>query len=426
MPEHMIDDPRTDVTSVPRSEGRGPDPVFNEPTQKRGGWVWALLLIALAVGGLLYYQHRSTTDTSKAKAAPPPRAVPITTAPAKKGDIGIYVEALGTVTPVYTVTVTSRVQGEIMKVYYKEGQMVRKGDPLLDIDPRPYEAALTQTEGQLAHDQALLNEAGIDLDRYKSAFSRNAIAQQQVYDQEQAVQQYQGTVKNDEGMVANAKVNLVYTHITSPIDGRVGLRLVDPGNIVQANSATSLVVVTQLQPITVIFSVAEDYLPQIQQQLRQGHTMAVDALDRTQETKIATGSLLTLDNQIDTSTGTVKLKAIFPNRDSSLFPNQFVNTRLLVETQHDATLVPAAAIQRNAQGSFVYVVKPDDTAQLRNVKPGVADGNTQAVQGVKPSEVVAISGFDRLQDGAKVAVRTGRRGGGGGGNGGNSSGDDAP
>ncbi len=425
MPEHMIDDPRTDVTSVPRSEGRGPDPVFNEPTQKRGGWVWALLLIALVVGGLLYYQHRSTTDPSKAKAAPPPRAVPITTAPAKKGDIGIYVEALGTVTPVYTVTVTSRVQGEIMKVYYTEGQMVHKGDPLLDIDSRPYEAALTQAEGQLAHDQALLNEAGIDLDRYKSAFSRNAIAQQQVYDQEQAVQQYQGTVKNDEGMVANAKVNLVYTHITSPIDGRVGLRLVDPGNIVQANSATPLVVVTQLQPITVIFSVAEDYLPQIQQQLRQGHTMAVDALDRTQETKIATGSLLTLDNQIDTSTGTVKLKAIFPNRDSSLFPNQFVNTRLLVETQHDATLVPAAAIQRNAQGSFVYVVKPDDTAQLRNVKPGVADGNTQAVQGVKPNEVVAISGFDRLQDGAKVAVRTGRRGGGNG-NGGNASGDDAP
>jgi multidrug efflux system membrane fusion protein len=424
----MIDDPRTDVTSAPRSEGRGPDPVFNEPTQKRGGWVWALLLIALVVGGLLYYQHRSTTDPSKAKAAPPPRAVPITTAPAKKGDIGIYVEALGTVTPVYTVTVTSRVQGEIMKVYYTEGQMVHKGDPLLDIDSRPYEAALTQTEGQLAHDQALLNEAGIDLDRYKSAFSRNAIAQQQVYDQEQAVQQYQGTVKNDEGMVANAKVNLVYTHITSPIDGRVGLRLVDPGNIVQANSATPLVVVTQLQPITVIFSVAEDYLPQIQQQLRQGHTMAVDALDRTQETKIATGSLLTLDNQIDTSTGTVKLKAIFPNKDSSLFPNQFVNTRLLVETQHDATLVPAAAIQRNAQGSFVYVVKPDATAQLRNVKPGVADGNTQAVQGVKPTEVVAISGFDRLQDGAKVAVRTGRRGGGGGGNGngGNASGDDAP
>jgi multidrug efflux system membrane fusion protein len=313
-----------------------------------------------------------------------------------------------------------------MNVYYKEGQMVKKDDPLLDIDPRPYQAALTQAEGQLAHDQALLAEAGIDLDRYKSAFSRNAIAQQQVYDQEQTVQQYQGTVKNDEGIVENAKVNLVYTHITSPIDGRVGLRLVDPGNIVQANSATPLVVVTQLQPITVIFSIAEDYLPQIQQQLRQGHTMAVSALDRTQEKEIATGSLLTIDNQIDTTTGTVKLKAIFSNLKSELFPNQFVNTRLLVETQHDATLVPSAAIQRNAQGSFVYVVKSDNTAQLRTIKPGVADGNTQAVQGVQPNEIVAVTGFDRLQDGAKVAVRTGRRGGNGGNGNGNSSGDDAP
>jgi multidrug efflux system membrane fusion protein len=426
MPDHMTES-STEVSSVPRSDGHLSDPVRDSSQEpKRHGWVWALILIALAVGGVLYYQHRSSGDASKAKAAPPPRAVPVTTATAKKGDIGIYVEALGTVTPVYTVTVTGRVQGQIMNVYYKEGQMVKKDDPLLDIDPRPYQAALTQAEGQLAHDQALLAEAGIDLDRYKSAFSRNAIAQQQVYDQEQTVQQYQGTVKNDEGIVENAKVNLVYTHITSPIDGRVGLRLVDPGNIVQANSATPLVVVTQLQPITVIFSIAEDYLPQIQQQLRQGHTMAVSALDRTQEKEIATGSLLTIDNQIDTTTGTVKLKAIFSNLKSELFPNQFVNTRLLVETQHDATLVPSAAIQRNAQGSFVYVVKSDNTAQLRTIKPGVADGNTQAVQGVQPNEIVAVTGFDRLQDGAKVAVRTGRRGGNGGNGNGNSSGDDAP
>jgi multidrug efflux system membrane fusion protein len=424
MPDNMTDS-STEVTGVPLSEGRVSDPIFREPIheKKSHGWVWALLLIALAVAGVLYYQHRSSGDASKAKAAPPPRAVPVTTAPAKKGDIGIYVEALGTVTPVYTVTVTSRVQGQIMNVYYKEGQMVKKGDPLLDIDPRPYKAALMQGEGQLAHDQALLAEAGIDLDRYRTAFSRNAIAQQQVYDQEQAVQQYQGTVKNDEGIVENAKVNLDYTHITSPIEGRVGLRLVDPGNIVQANSATSLVVVTQLQPITVVFSVAEDYLPQIQQQLRQGHTMAVAALDRTQEKAIATGSLLTIDNQIDTTTGTVKLKAIFANKDSALFPNQFVNTRLLVETQHNATLVPAAAIQRNAQGSFVYVVRADNTAQLRIVKPGVADGNTQAVEGVQPTEVVAVSGFDRLQDGAKVAARSGRHRGNGNGD---SNGDDAP
>ena len=387
------------------------------PEKKSHNWVWILILIAAAVGGLLYYQRHSSGDASGAKAAAPPRPVPITTAPAHKGDIGVYVEALGTVTPVYTVTVTSRVQGQIMDIHYQEGQMVHKGDSLLEIDPRPYQAALTQVEGQLAHDQAVLAESKIDLDRYKSAFARNAIAQQQVYDQEQAVLQYEGTVKNDEGQVENARVNLTYTHIASPIDGRIGLRLVDPGNIVQANSTTPLLVITQLQPITVVFSIAEDYLPQIQQQLRQGHTMSVAALDRTQEGQIAAGSLLTLDNQIDTTTGTVKLKALFPNKDSSLFPNQFVNARLLVETEHDATLVPTAAIQRNAQGAFVYAIKPDKTAQMLTVKTGTTDGNVTAVDGVEPNGQVAISGFDRLQDGASVSVRQGGQGGGGRANG---------
>lgn len=415
MPDHKFESSH-DVTSVanldPPAPARGhfPEP----PNDKKGHkWVWALVLIALALVGVFYYQRHSTPDTSKAKAAAPPRAVPITTASTHKGDIGVYVEALGTVTPVYTVTVTSRVQGQIMEVHYKEGQMVHKGDPLLEIDPRPYEASLTQVEGQLAHDQATLAEARIDLDRYKSAFARNAIAQQQVYDQEQAVLQDQGTVKNDEGMVENARVNLSYTHIASPIDGRVGLRLVDPGNIVQANSNTPLVVITQLQPITVVFSVAEDYVPQIMKQLRLNHSMAVTALDRTQEQKIANGSLLTLDNQIDPTTGTVKLKAIFENKDDALFPNQFVNARLLVETQHDTTLVPAAAVQRNAQGAFLYVVKPDKTAQMVTVKPGTSDGNETAVEGVEPNTVVAISGFDRLQDGAPVAVRGGGNGGSG-------------
>ena len=414
---------QTFVPSDGKSEGFGSPsrPVSGQPPGKGHWWIWALVLIALAVGGLLYYQRQSTIESSKAKAAPPPRSVPINTASSRKGDIGVYVEALGTVTPVYTVTVTSRVQGQIMEVHYREGQTVRKGDPLLDVDPQPYQAALTQTEGQLAHDQALLAEARIDLTRYKSAFTRNAIAQQQVYDQEQAVLQDEGTVKNDEGTVENAKVNLAYTHITSPIDGRVGLRLVDPGNIVQANSAPPLVVITQLQPITVIFSVAEDYLPQIMAQLRAGHTMTVDAFDRTQEKLIAAGNLLTLDNQIDTSTGTVKLKAVFPNHDLSLFPNQFVNARLLVQTLRDATLVPAAAIQRNAQGAFVYVVKPDKTAAIRSVTVGTTDGNTASVQGIEPSELVAVSGFDRLQDGMKVTVRNGLN------NASNrSNGDDAP
>jgi len=341
------------------------------------------------------------------------RPVMVTTAAAHQGDIGIYLSALGTVTPVYTVTVTGRVQGEITQVYYHEGQMVRKGDPLIEIDPRPYQAALTQVEGQLAHDEAVLTEAKIDLDRYKQALDRNAIAKQQYDDQEQVVLQDEGTVKNDQGQLANAKVNLVYTHITSPIDGRVGLRLVDPGNIVQANSTTALVVITQLQPITVIFSIAEDQLSQIQQQLRKGKKLTVEAFDREASTKLASGTLLTLDNVIDPTTGTLKLKAIFDNSDDALFPSQFVNIRLLVDTQHDVTLLPTQAIQRNAQGAYVYVIKSDQTAAMRTITPGTTDGTVTAVQGLEPQEVVAVNGFDKLLDGAKISIRTPAKGSGG-------------
>jgi membrane fusion protein, multidrug efflux system len=369
-------------------------------------WGWLVVVVVVVGGGVFLLRQRESTRASTVKASAPQRSVPINTATARTGDIGVYIDALGIVTPVYTVTVTSRVQGQIMKVNYREGQMVRKGDSLLEIDTRPYEAAQTQAEGQLAHDQAVLNEARIDLDRYKAALDRNAIAKQQYDDQVQTVFQDEGTVKNDEGMLDNAKVNLVYCHITSPIDGRVGLRLVDPGNIVQANSTTALVVITQLQPITVIFSIAEDYLPQIQQQLRQGHKMSVDALDRDQRKKIASGSLLTVDNQIDTTTGTVKLKAEFPNTDNALFPSQFVNAHLLVQTQHDATLIPSAAVQRNAQGAFVYVVNGDQVATMRNVTVGTSEGNTTAVEGVKAGEIVATNGFDKLQEGIKVAVRS--------------------
>ena len=369
-------------------------------------WVWLLIAAIVLVGGFIYYRHRQAANeaAAKAKAAQQPRAVPIVTATAKKGDIGVYVEALGAVTPVYTVNVTSRVQGQVMNVYYKEGQMVRKGQPLLEIDPRPFQAALTQVEGQLEHDQALLAEARIDLDRYQQAFNRNAIAKQQLDDQTQLVKQDEGTVKNDQGQVANAQVNLAYTHITSPIDGRVGLRLVDPGNMVQANGTTPLVVVTQLAPITVIFSVAEDYLTQIQQQTRNGNKLAVDAYDRTQQTKIAEGTLLTIDNQIDTTTGTVKLRADFPNKDGALFPNQFVNIRLLVTTQHHVTLIPTSGIQRNAQGAFVYLIQ-DQKATLRTVKVGTTDGNTTAIEGINPGDVVAVNGFDKLQDGVPVRIQ---------------------
>ena len=372
------------------------------------------------VGGVVWWwRHSGTTPDAKAGGDPASRPVMVTTAVARQGDIGVYLDRIGTVTPVYTVTVTSRVQGEITQVYYREGQMVRKGDPLIEIDPRPYQAALTQVEGQLAHDQAVLTEAKIDLERYQQALSRNAIAKQQVDDQQQVVLQDEGTVKNDQGQLANAKVNLEYTHITAPIAGRVGLRLVDPGNIVQANSTTALVVITQLQPITVIFSPAEDDLPPIQQQLLKGKRLTVDALDREGK-KLASGTLLTLDNVIDPTTGTLRLKAIFDNKDSALFPSQFVNVRLLVETQRNATLIPTPAIQRNAQGAFVYVIKGDQTASIRTITPGTTDGSVTAIQGLEPQEVVAVNGFDKLLDNAKVMIRqppsgSGATSGGGGG-----------
>jgi multidrug efflux system membrane fusion protein len=385
-------------------------PLEGKPGTKRHAWVWVIIAVLIAAAiFFLYHQYQAAEEAKKSKSNSDERGVPVLVGTAKKGNIGVYVEALGTVTPVYTVTVTSRVQGQIMNVFYREGQTVHKGDPLLEIDPRPYEAAVTQTEGQLAHDEAVLSEARIDLDRYQAAFSQNAIAQQQVYDQQQAVKQDEGTVKNDQGLVDTAKVNLVYCHINSPIDGRVGLRLVDPGNIVQANSTTPLVVITQLQPITVIFSVAEDYLAQIEQQLRHGAKMKVDALDRDQEKTLATGSLLTIDNQVDTTTGTVKLRAVFDNNDSALFPNQFVNAKLLVETQDGVVLVPTQAIQRNSQQAFVYVIKPDDTASVQNVTVGTTDGNNAAVQGVQAGQVIALSGFDKLQDGIKIEERKGTK-----------------
>jgi membrane fusion protein, multidrug efflux system len=404
-----MDTKTTTTTAVPNPPDSGsPDHGYSDrhSEPKSHLWVWLLIGVLVLGGGFLYFRHRQAAAdaAAKAKASQQPHAVPIVAATARKGDIGVYIEALGAVTPVYTVNITSRVQGQVMNVYYREGQMVRKGDPLLEIDPRPYQAAFTQVEGQLEHDEAVLAEAKIDLDRYQAAFNRNAIAKQQLDDQTQIVKQDEGTVKNDQGQVANAQVNLAYTHITSPIDGRVGLRLIDPGNMVQANGTTPLVVVTQLAPITVIFSVAEDYLSQIQPQLRKGNRLAVDAYDRTQEKKIAEGTLLTLDNQIDTTTGTVKLRAMFPNTDGALFPNQFVNARLLVETQHDVTLVPSPGIQRNAQGAYVYLIK-NQKAAIQTVKVGTTDGNTTAVEGIQPGDVIAVNGFDKLQDGIAVTIR---------------------
>jgi multidrug efflux system membrane fusion protein len=398
------------VLTEPRKSEQDSTPNATPP--KSRWWVWLVVAVVL-LGGVAIWERRGTDTQAKAGGDPSSRPVLVSTAVAHQGDIGISLNALGAVTPVYTVTVTSRVQGEITQVYYHEGQMVKKGDPLIEIDPRPYQAALTQVQGQLAHDQAVLKEAKIDLERYKQALDRNAIAKQQYEDQEQVVLQDEGTVKNDEGQLANAQVNLVYTRITAPIAGRVGLRLVDPGNIVQANSTTALVVITQLQPITVIFSIAEDSLAPIQQPLRKGKTLTVDAFDRGESTKLASGTLLTLDNVIDPTTGTLKLKAIFDNKDNALFPSQFVNIRLLVDTQHGVTLIPTPAIQRNAQGAYVYVITSDQTASMRTITPGTTDGSVTAVEGVQPQDVVAVNGFDKLLDNAKVAIRPPASGSGG-------------
>jgi len=309
------------------------------------------------------------------------------------------------VTPINTVMVKSRVDGQLMSVNYIEGQMVHAGDSLVEIDPRPYQSQLTQAEGQLARDQALLENARVDLDRYQIAYSKNAIPKQQLDTQVATVHQYEGTVKLDQGQVDNAKLQITYSHITAPFSGRVGLRLVDPGNIVHATDTNPLAVITQLQPITVIFTVAEDYLPQIQRQLLAGKTLVVDAFDRAQTKKIATGTLQTLDNEIDTTTGTLKFRAVFKNEDLSLFPNQFVNARLLVDTLHNATLLPNTVIQRNAESAFVYLLKPDQTVAMQIITVGTTDGHTSAVEGIEPGAVVAADNFNRLTDGAKVTVR---------------------
>src|SRR6267378_39123 len=371
----------------------------------RGWWGW-ILAIAVVLGGALFVWQRHALAQAKAQAprSPPPLAV--TTSTASQGDIGVHLDALGTVTPLATVTVKSRVDGQLMAVNYREGQMVHQGEVLAKIDPRPFQVQLTQAEGQYQRDLALLENARIDLDRYHSLFARDAVPKQLLDTQVALVHQDEGILKNDRGLIDNAKLQLVYSRITSPISGRVGLRLVDPGNIVHAADTTGLLVITQLQPITVVFSIAEDFLPQIQEQLRLGYRLTVDALDRGRQNRIATGEVLTFDNQIDTTTGTVKLKAVFPNQDGALFPSQFVNARLLVDVHRGATLVPSAAVQRSAQGAFVYLVKSDQTVSVQVVSLGATDGDAvEIVKGLEPGSVIATDNFDKLQDGIRISPR---------------------
>jgi multidrug efflux system membrane fusion protein len=389
----------------------GPDhqlPAFTAGKPKRSGTVrilvWVLLLLIFAAGFYwVLHHHDDTAKPATGRRGAAGGTATINTVTARKGDIGVYLDSIGTVTPVYTSSITSQVSGIILSVHYKEGQLVRKGDPLIDVDPRTYEATLLQARGTLEKDEAVLAQAQMDLERYQAAWAKNAIPKQTLDDQEKIVLQDQGTVKNDQGTVAFDRVQLDYCHITSPITGRVGLRLVDPGNVVQSSGGTTLAVITQIQPITVIFTIPEDSLGQVATPLHKGSKLAVDAYDRAALKQIATGTLLTLDNQIDTTTGTVKGRATFVNKDSSLYPNEFVNTRLLVNTLQDATLIPSSAIQHNGQVAFVYVIQ-NDVAHLKNIKAGVTDGDTTQVTGIDPGDVLADSSFDKLQEGAKVSI----------------------
>jgi len=387
-------------TSTPGNSNLEP-----EAKKRRHAWIWVIVLLLF---GLLFYwvwhQHAQSAQQQggggrgHAGATGP---VPVTTATAHLGDLGVYLNAIGTVTPVYTDSITAQVTGVITQVYFREGQYVKKGDPLIDIDPRPYAAQLEQAQGVLQRDQNMLAESQMDLARYQLAWSKNAIPRQTLEDQEKLVLQDQGTVKNDEGTVQYDEVQVGFCHIASPIAGRVGLRLVDPGNLVTANSTTALAVVTQMDPITVIFTLPEDSLPEVLEQMRGGRQLKVDAYDRTQQDLLSSGRLITVDNQIDTTTGTVKLRAEFANPKGTLFPNQFVNTRLLVKTLKNQLLIPSSAVQHNGDTAFVYLIQ-GKKATMKTVQAGETEGGNTVVAGLKPGDMVANSSFEKLQDGSQV------------------------
>jgi|SRR6266850_4197143 len=377
-----------------------------EPRRNRGFWRRLFgIFIVFIIGALLLVHFVGKRKPAQASGSAPP-AMPVVAVPAKTGDLPIYLNGLGSAVGLYTVTVRTRVDGELFRIPVREGQMVAAGDLIAEIDPRPFQVQLLQAQGQKERDEAILANARVDLDRYRVLYAQNAVPKQQLDTQISTVNQYEAIVKADQGGIENARLQLTYAHITSPISGRIGLRLVDPGNIVHASDQNGLAVITQLQPITVIFSIAEDNIPQVMKKLQARQRLPVDAWDRDFKRKIATGTLLTIDNEVDVNTGTVRFKAVFPNRDHALFPNQFVNARLLIETKRNAVLIPAGAVQRGPQATFVFIVKPDNTVEMRNVVLGPIEEDTASVdQGLSAGEIVVTEGVDKLQQGTRVAAQ---------------------
>lgn len=372
-------------------------------------WVVASLLVAISAVWLYGKQADTPVQSANSKRAggDSGRPLPVQAAIAKSGDIDVFINALGTVTARNTATVKARVDGQLTRISFREGQLVKAGDVLAEIDPRPFQALLDQAKGQLTRDQALLDNAKFDLTRYRGLLAKDSIAKQQVDTQEALVRQYEGTVQADRAQLDNAQLNLGFTHITAPISGRLGLRQIDTGNMIHGSDANGLVMITQTHPIDVIFAIPTDNISAVLAHLRLGETLSVDALDRDGKTQLASGMLLTVDNQIDATTGTVKLKAEFTNADDKLFPNQFVNARLRVETRHNSILMPTAAIQRGTQGTFVYVVEPDKAVSNRPVTLGpVSDDIVTVEKGLAAGEQVVTDGTDKLREGAKVEVTT--------------------
>jgi membrane fusion protein, multidrug efflux system len=386
---------------------------------KNRRWLWIVALVVLIALGIWYSKSKDSAEAQGPAGAASGgkggrqgqggagQPVPVVVATAQRGDLPVYFNGLGTVTAFNTVTVRSRVDGQIVKINFTEGQTVHQGDALVEIDPRPYQVQLEQAEGQLAKDQAQLRDVQVDYERYQLLFKEGVIPKQQVDTQQAQVGQYQGAIRADQGTIDSAKLQIVYSHVTAPITGRVGLRLVDMGNIVHATDTTGLLVITQLQPIAVIFSLPQDQLSQVLSKLHGKQQLPVDAYDRDDTTKIAAGKLLTIDNQIDTTTGTYKLKSEFSNDRETLFPNQFVNVHLLVDTKRNLTVVPAPAIQRGPQGTYVYLAQKDNSVKIQPVTIALSSGNSAGIAtGLQPGDNVVVDGQDKLQDGSKIEARS--------------------